>query len=156
MLTNLLRGPPHPTPLPIDPIGAQLAPSPHKLHRLLQHAHRPRRLHHHIEPIRVRLLDRLELGAAVPAIKLDIRIRHVQLPGRGHFETARSGKGEVRGAVEAEELGEHEAGGAGAEDEDGGGRRGGDARKAVQGAGGRLDEGGVHGRDVLEFEDLLY
>lgn len=101
------------------------------------------------------LLDPIELWLAIAPVQINIHIRNVKLAGEVHFVATRSCQGEMGGTITAEELGQHETGSASAEDEDGGARRWGNAGKAVEGAGGGLDQSGIYGGEVLKFKDLL-
>jgi hypothetical protein len=152
-LTNLARWPTDPILVRIDAINHQFSSSPNIMDGILQDLHAARRLHHDIKAIRIFRLDLLEHRLRVRSAQGDVFVGGIEALGEVDLETLGGGDDDVAPAVLTQHLREDEAGGAGAEHEDRGTHLGGDLVKAVGGAGGGLQEGGVDVGEVLNGED---
>lgn len=141
--------------LRINPVIHQLPAARAEPNRRLEQRMRPRRLHHDIEPVRMRPPQLVPPRPLIPAARqLDVLIRGAQPPRQLHLRPRVRRQHQVRAAVVPQQLREAEPGGPRADDQDRRAGRRRDAVEAVDGAGGRLEQRRLGPREVAEMEEL--
>lgn len=111
-------------------------------------------LHYNVKPVRVGLLDSLELDLGVASRKSNIFIGSIQLLGQIHLQTLGGCNDYMGATVVLEELGKAEPGRAGTKHENRRSELGSNLLQTVAGARRRLQEGSLDIAEVVDLEDF--
>lgn len=152
-LTDLARGPADAVLASIHPVHDELTATTDVVDRVFKNLDATGGLDDNVEPVRVLVLQLLELNLRVGTGESNVFVTSTKLLGQFHLQTFGGSNDNVATTVLAQHLGEDKTGGTGTEHEHRGAHLGSNLVQSVCGARSGFKESGINVAEVLDFED---